>query len=50
MTLPDWSSGIMDQVTAFLAWDAVSNTVQVLVGVAIGAVLLSLFMRVFMRG
>ncbi len=49
MTLPDWSPGILDQVQAFLEWSAVANTVQVLVGVAIGAILLSLFLKVFLR-
>ncbi len=49
MTLPDWGPGILDQVQAFLEWDAVSTTVQVLVGVAIGAVLLTLFLKVFLR-
>lgn len=50
MVFPDWGAEIMAQVVDFLEWDAVAQTVTALVGVAVGSVLLSMFLRVFFRG
>lgn len=49
MTLPDYSGAIMGQLNAFLSWSTVSTLVAVVVGISVGAVVLSMFMKVFLR-
>ena len=49
MTLPDWSSGIASQMSAFLTWAPVANNIQLIVGTAVAVVMISLFLSVFLR-
>ncbi len=49
LTLPDWSSSINTQLNAFLGWSTVSGLVAAVIGVAVGAVVLSMFMKVFLK-
>jgi hypothetical protein len=51
MTLPtDWGTPISSQINAFLAWSAVAGPVQTIVGVSVGAILISMFLAVWLRG
>jgi hypothetical protein len=50
MTFPDWSVSINAAVAAFLASPNVSGPVSAIIGISVGAVMLSLLLAVFLRG
>ena len=50
VTLPDWSSAIGSQVNSFLGWGAISGPTQFVIGLSVGAIALTLFISVFLRG
>jgi len=50
MVLPDYGSGIFTYLNAFLNWSPFSIMVTVFVAVACVGVVVSVFMRAFMRG
>jgi hypothetical protein len=49
MTFPDWSTGINSAVTAFLQSPNISGPVTAMIGISVGAVMLSLLLAVFLR-
>lgn len=50
VTLPDWSSAIGSQVNTFMAWGAIAGPTQFVISIAVGAIAISLFLSVFLRG
>lgn len=49
MTLPDWTSAINSQLTAFLGWGVVQLVVVVTASVALGSMVLGLVLGALMR-
>ena len=50
VALPDWGAAIGTQVNSFMGWSAIMGPTQFVIGIAIGAIAISLFLSVFLRG
>lgn len=49
MSLPDYSTAIQTQISDFMSWGTVATLVAVVIGFAVGSVLLSMFLRTFWK-
>ena len=50
MVFPDWSAAITSSVTAFLGSANISGPVSTMIGISVGAVMVSMVLAIFMRG